>query len=122
MHECCSTSSQQWQKTQLPKQSPSSTFVTGRAVKDVLAQLNTRVCGWALCLAAASASAWCYRLEFLSSRGTRDSDCLDWAFLHFKILILRLLELPSRLESPIAIHQRHPSPPKSIENSDFKFS
>lgn len=84
MHECCSTSSQQWQKTQLPKQSPSSTFVTRRAVKDVLAQLNTRVCGWALCLAAASASAWCYRLEFLSSRGTRDSDCLDWAFLHFK--------------------------------------
>lgn len=37
-------------------------------------------------LGAASASAWCYRLGFLSSRSTRDSDCLDLAFLDFKII------------------------------------
>lgn len=121
MHECCSTSSQQWQKTQLPKQSPASTFVTGRAVKDVLAQLNTGVlagpCAWEQPLPQPGATGWNFSAQ--EAPGTQTA----WIWLSYvsKIFILRLSELPFRLESPIPIHQ-HPYPPKSIENSDFKFS
>lgn len=119
MHEGCSTSSQQWQKTQLPKQSPGSTFVTGRAVKDVLAQLNTRLCGWAWeqPLPQPGATGWDFSAQ--EAPGTQTA----WIQLSqiSKLFILRLLELPSKLESQTPIHQ-HPSPLKSIKNSDFQFS
>lgn len=75
-------------------------------------------CAWQQPLPQPGATGWNFSAQ--EAPGTQ----IAWIGLSYisKILILRLLELPSRLESPIAIHQQHPSPPKSIENSDFKFS
>lgn len=74
-------------------------------------------CAWEQPLPQPGATGWNFSAQ--QAPGTQ----VAWIWLSWlsKIFILRLLELPTRLGSPIPFHH-HPSPPKSIENSDLKFS
>ena len=102
-------------KNSCPSRLPNSTFVTGRAVTKALAQLYTRVCGWAVCRGSSLCLGLALRAGISQRKQQRTRLALllpeDLAFLDFKDSYSEIFKAALKAGKS---NSHSPNPPKAF--------